>query len=251
MDLVLDPSMIAGLTLATMRTAAFAMATPAYPIPTSGRLAFAVAIGFFLAAPVADLSIGALAAAGVVNVAVGAGLGWLTGLVFGLFPMAGGILDLMSGMGVSSLFDPLQGVSAALFNRVLVLTASMVFLVLGGDNLLIHGLAMSVERIPLDGSMSMHAGLLAEIGSSLGIMVVAAIELALPAIAALFLAEVVLGLGSRFAPSANLFVLGLPLRFILALVSSSAVLTLFPETMGGVMRLMREAFVAGIRAFGG
>ena len=45
-------------------------------------------------------------------------------------------------------------------------------------------------------------------------MLVAAVEMAMPALAALFVAEVVLGIASRFAPQANIFLLGLPAKVI-------------------------------------
>lgn len=251
MELVVDPAWTAGLVLATIRAAVFAIATPVLPLPATGRLAMGLALGWFLAAPVDDLGLGGLVGAVFVNVVIGWALGFLSQMLFAVFPIAGGLLDVTSGLGIAALFDPVQGAQAALFNRLFALTAAAFFLAIGGHVALVHGLAVSVERIPLDGGIELDGGLAGFVLDTSTTMFVAAIELALPALAALFVAEIVLALGSRFAPQANLFILGLPLRILLVLFGGSTVLLLFPETAMGLLALMREAMANGIAGLGG
>jgi len=62
-----------------------------------------------------------------------------------------------------------------------------------------------------------------------------------PAIAALFVVEVLLGIASRFAPQANGFLLGIPAEIATALASVSAVLLLVPETMDGALNIIRDS----------
>jgi flagellar biosynthetic protein FliR len=120
--------------------------------------------------------------------------------------------------------------------------AMALFLVLGGDRLLASGLAVSFEAVAIDGTISLSGGL-AEIGVTLlGRMMIAAIELAMPALAALFIAEVVLGIAARFAPQSNVFLIGLPVKIFAAMASVTAVLLLVPETMDGVLNIVQETF---------
>lgn len=248
MDLALDAEWIAGLLLAMTRVAAFVVATPMLPrsIPVVGRAGVVVVLGFALTSPMPDTSVAALLAAATVNVGIGLVLGFLTGVVLHLFAVAGDVLDVTSGLSVAAVFDPLTGDRAAVFGRILPLAAITIFLAVGGLGALVQGLGASVAVIPLDGAIRLDAGLIDVAIGVTGRLLVAGIELALPAVAALFLSEVVLGLASRFAPQANVLMLGLPLKIIVLLTTVPLVLLLFPEAMAGMMEMTERMFVDGI-----
>jgi flagellar biosynthetic protein FliR len=246
LQLSLDAAWAAGLVLAITRVAGFVVASPLLgrAIPPVGRLALILSLGAFLADPVpGTLGLGGLLVAGVVNAAVGMVLGYLTGLLFHLFAVAGSLIDLTSGLSVAMLFDPTQGQQVSVFGRLFNLTALTILFALDGFELVVRGLALSVEAIPLAGSLDPQAGL-ADLALRLTArLLVAGAELAMPVMAALFLAEVVLGVASRFAPQANVFLLGMPLKIFIALSLLSVVLLLFPEAASGLMQTMRDTFV--------
>lgn len=248
MDLALDAEWIAGLLLAMTRVAAFVVATPMLPrsIPMVGRAGVVVVLGFALTSPMPDTSVAALLGAATVNVGIGLVLGYLTGVVLHLFAVAGDLLDVTSGLSVAAVFDPLTGDRAAVLGRMLPLAAVTIFLAVGGLGALVQGLAASVAVIPLDGAIRLDAGLIDVAIGVTGRLLVAGVELALPAVAALFLSEVVLGLASRFAPQANVLMLGLPLKIIVLLTTAPLVLLLFPEAMAGMMEMTERMFVDGI-----
>lgn len=253
MDVALDPAWSAGLLLAIMRSAGFVLSSPIFPqgVPGSARVAVSLALGLFFATPfLGAMTIGGLIGAALVNIVIGLLLGWLTSLVFAIFPVAGGLVDMTSGMGIAAVLDPNQGIQAALFNRLFTLTAVTMFLLIGGDHMMIHGIGLSLEMIPLHGTLDLSAGLIPFAINGIETMMVAGAELALPAVAALFLSEVVLGIASRFAPTANIFVLGLPLRILIMLSTVGITLSMFPSATQGAMRMMREALVAGLRGLG-
>ncbi|MEX0834450.1 MAG: flagellar biosynthetic protein FliR [Nitriliruptor sp.] len=248
MELALDAHWASGYLLAMIRVSAFVVATPLLPrsIPVVGRAGVVIVLGFALTSPMADTSVPALFGAAGVNVAVGLLLGFLTGVVLHLFTIAGDALDVTSGLSVAAVFDPLTGDRGAILGRLFPLAAVTIFLAVGGLGALVEGLAASVTAIPLDGAVRFDPGLVGVAIAITGRLLVAGVELALPAIAALFLSEVVLGLASRFAPQANVLMLGLPLKIILLLVTVGLVLLLFPEAMAGMMEMIERAFVDGI-----
>jgi flagellar biosynthetic protein FliR len=251
LDLSIDARFAVGLVLALTRVSAFVVASPVLSksVPMVGRLAFTVAVGFFLAAPVeAEPTLMALIAFAVINAVVGIVLGYLSGLVFHLFAVAGSLIDLNSGMSLATIYDPSQGESAAVFSRVFNIMALTIFVLAGGLHLMVGGLAISVEAIPLDGRIQMQDGLIELTLSLISRMVVAAIEVALPVLAALFLAEIVLGVAGRFAPQANLLLLGLPAKLLLTLSLIAVSFLLFPEAMDGVLGSVRDTFRDGIDA---
>lgn len=248
MELALDARWASGLLLAMIRVAAFVVATPLLPrsIPVVGRAGVVIVLAFALTSPMLDSSVPSLLAAATVNIVVGLVLGFLTGVVLHLFTIAGDVLDVTSGLSVAAVFDPLTGDRGAVLGRLFPLAAVTIFLVVGGLPALVRGMAASVQAIPLDGSVRLDPGLVTVAVEVTGRLLVAGVELALPAVAALFLSEVVLGLASRFAPQANVLMLGLPLKILLLLTTVGTVVLLFPEAMAGMMELMERTFVDAI-----
>ena len=254
MDIVVDAAWVSGMLLASIRVGAFVVASPIFgkAIPATGRMALVLVLGYVFATPVeGSLDLGSLIVAAVTNVAVGGFVGFLTGLIFTLFTVAGGLLDFTSSLSSAQIFDPLTGSQNPVFGRFLNLGALALFFVLGGDRLLIAGLGGTFELIGVTGSIDLSPGLATVGVTLLSRMMIAAVELAMPALAALFLVEVVLGIASRFAPQANVFLIGLPAKVVAALASVGAVVLLMPETMDGVMSIIAETFrdaMAGLGA---
>ena len=70
----------------------------------------------------------------------------------------------------------------------------------------------------------------------IGTFILAAIEIAAPVLAAMFLAEVALGLLTRAAPQLNPLQLGLPLKALLALMLTGLALPLLPAILPNLVR---------------
>lgn len=250
LNLAFDANWAFGLMLALARMAGFVIASPilSSAVPMPGRIATAFALAFFFAEPLAaEPTVPALAALVVVNSVVGIVLGYLTGMLFHLFVTAGNLIDVTSGLSAAALFDPLRAETSAPFGRLFNIAALAIFAAIGGLQLLVRGLALSLRAIPLDGSINPDGGLVTLTLRLFGQMIVAAAQLALPVLAALFLAEVVLGLAARFAPQANIFLLGLPAKLLVTFSVSGVVLLFFPEAMDHVLSVVEETFTNGLR----
>lgn len=253
LNLSLDAAWAAGLVLAMTRVAAFVVVSPwlSRAVPLPGRVTVVVALGLFFASPTeAPLTLAGLLGAGLANAAVGGVLGYLTGLVFHVFAVAGNLIDTISGLAVASVLDPTSGEQGAIFSQLFNLAGLALFFLAGGLELLVRGLALSIEAIALDGSLSPTSDLADLAVRHTGTLLLVAAELALPVLSALFLLELVLGIASRFAPQANVFLLGLPAKLLLTLVTAGVVLLLFPEALDGLLRIGRDTFVdalAGLR----
>lgn len=252
MELFLSLPDALGLTLSISRAGAFAAASPlTRALPVTGRLAFTLAVGFGLAEPaLGDPSTSDFFVATFTNVAVGITLGFLTGILIQAFQVAGSVVDLTSGLNASQIFDPLTGLQNSVFARLFNVAALCLWFVMGGDRLLVSGLGASIDAIPLDGTISASSGL-AEMAIDLGAMLLlSAVQLALPALAALFLTEVVFGIASRFAPQANVFALGLPSKLGAAMLSVGFVVARFPTVVDNGIADARDIIVTTLRGFG-
>jgi len=254
MTLALDANWMAGLLFAMTRVAGFVVASPFFPrsVPMPARVAVVMTLGFFLASPVTNgTDVVGLISSAVMNAAIGITLGFLTGLMFHLFAVAGGLVDFSAGLSAGAIFDPSLGEQSTVFERMFSLTALTMFYVLGGLGLVATGLAGSVRAIALDGSIAPDGQLADMAVQALSRFLAVGLEISMPAVAALFLIEVVLALASRFAPQANVFLLGMPLKILVALGTLGVVTMIFPEAVDGLMAAVRDAFNDGVIALRG
>jgi flagellar biosynthesis protein FliR len=253
MELTLDPMALAGYAAAMARVGAFAASSPFIKaFPRTGRYAFTLAVGLALAEPLpAATSVSQLMAWTGMNVAIGLILGFLTGILLHAFEVAGALIDIMSGLNVSQVFDPLTGNHNAVMAKAFNMTAVAIWLTLGGHRLAVESLAATVELIPLDGSIRLSSSLAGVATELVAAMLRAAVELGLPSIAALFVAEVAFGLAAKFAPQANIFAIGLPAKLVAALASVGLVFAGFPTAVAASLDSTKELVITTVRGLGG
>ncbi len=244
LDIVINADWVAGMLLASIRVAGFVIASPIFKaFPATGRLLLVIVLGYTFADPISGSGdIATLLVGGFTNAVVGLTLGFLTGIIFYLFTVGGALIDFTSSLSAAAIFDPISSGQVTIFGRIFNLMAIAMFLLLGGDHLLVAGIGVSFDAVGVTGTISLAGGLGDIALGLMGRMMIAAIEMAMPALAALFIAEVVLGIAARFAPQSNVFLIGLPVKIFAALASIGAVLLLVPETLDGVLGIMEDTF---------
>lgn len=225
---------VLGIVLATLRTGAFAAASPILGkvMPTPARMAFAIAVALAVAKPVGHIpGIPGLAGAAVVNLGVGLFLGFISGLPFYAFGVAGNFLELGAGLSAAQVLDPTGNHNSGVLEGMFNMTALAILLLIGGDRLLVEGLAMSVHAVGFLGVAHVPGGLTAMAINSLGSMLLAGLTLAAPVMAAIFVADLALAALARFSPKSNAFMIGLPLKLLVTFLLLGAVVTIFPATV--------------------
>lgn len=246
MTLLVDPAMVVGYLLALLRTTAWVMITPPFGtrmvstrIKVGLAAALTLAVGSRLQSQAVALDGGALISAAVVQVAIGLVLGFVGVVVFAAVQAAGAMLDLFGGFAMAQVFDPQSNVSTSLFGRFYNLLAVTLLFTIGGHLLLVRGFLRSFDAVPATG---LRAGNVARLLThDLGLLLVSALEIAAPLLAALFLADVALGLLSRAAPEMHVFVLGLPVKILLTLTLTGVALPLLPGAVAGLVdRIVHE-----------
>lgn len=254
LDFTIDGAWATGLFLALARVTAYVVAAPqlARALPLPGRLAFVVGIGSFLAAPVPGVTtLAELFGVAFGNVGVGIALGFLTGILFQAFVSAGGLADVASNLSVAAVFDPSQGERAAVFGRLVHQTGAALLVVTGGLGVLAVTLAWSVEAVPLGVIPAADPGLATLAIRGVSSLMVLAAELALPVLGGLFLIELALGVASRFAPQAQVFLIGLPAKILVAFGLIGATTLMLPGAVSSYLAFVRETAVAVLRGLGG
>lgn len=147
---------------------------------------------------------------------VGMALGLGVALVLAGADAAGQLVGQASGLMAAELFDPTQNENVSLFSRVLFLTAVAIFVLIGGHRLVMAALLDTFRTMP-PGS-AVWRGSLAETFVTLASQsLTLGVRAAAPALAALLLANLVLGLIGRTLPQLNIFLVGFGLNAMLAL----------------------------------
>lgn len=240
MTIELAPALLSGYLLALVRAGAWVFVAPPFgnrTIPTTVKVglsaALALAVGPRLASQAVPLEVGSLIPAAALQVAAGLALGFLGVLLFSAVSMAGGLVDLFSGFSVAQLFDPGTGASVSLFGRFYGVLATTLLFAIDGHLLLVRGFLTSFDAAPLTSlSLAEMARVLTE---DAGTFFLAAVEIAAPLLAALFLAEAALGLLARAAPQMNVFLLGLPLKILLTLSLAGLAIPLLPDAVSSLL----------------
>lgn len=230
--------------LATVRAGAWLVVAPPFngrsiPAPVKALLAvaFALPMTSHLAGHLPPIDMPSILGAVVVQVAVGAGLGFVVYLLMAAIQAAGSLIDLFGGFTLASAFDPLSLSQTAVFGRLHQFLTVLLLLVTDAHLIVLQGFFRSYEAIPLDGSLPMSS-LSSALVVGMGGFFVAALEIAAPLIGVLFLADVGLGLLTKVAPSLNAFQLGFPLKILMTLLLAGLTFPLLP---GFVAELARRA----------
>jgi flagellar biosynthesis protein FliR len=196
------------------------------PILSSGVL---IARAKFLAAAAFAVALTPIAAKGyavpqdplgfagalVQEAGVGIAFALALGVLMAAVQAGASLLDTLVGFSFGSLVDPLTGVQAAVLGQIYTMFALMVFVLVNGVELTVAGLAKSYELVPL-GSFPSGAALGRLALDSCMAVPVIGLELIGPVLIAVVLADGAFGLMARAVPQMNVFVIGLPVKVIVA-----------------------------------
>jgi flagellar biosynthetic protein FliR len=241
MPITVGAGWLVGLLLAMVRVGVFSLASPILSgvLPKAGRGAFAIAVAVALARPVTPQpDLPGLLAAGGVNAAVGLVLAFVSGLPFYAFDVAGNIVELGAGLAAAQILDPSGDHTAGVLVNMFRMAALAILLAVGGERILVRGLALSLDAVPLQGLTHLPGGVTGLLVNGVGALMVSGVALAAPILAAIFLADLALAALARFAPQTNAFVIGLPLKLLVALMLLGAVVAIFPGVVDQMLATM-------------
>jgi flagellar biosynthetic protein FliR len=201
----------------------------------------------FLRGSIPSIETSDIIASAALQVFVGGALGFITLLLFAAVQAAGDLLDVFGGFTLAMAFDPLSLSQSSIFGRFYNLMAVTLLFASDGHQLILRGFMQSYEAMPLDASFSMETFSRLLI-SGVGEMFLAALQIAGPLIAVLFLTDVAFGLLNRVAPARNAFQLGFPAKILLVLTLAGTAIAILPRALDG---LVQKAVSAVVQLTGG
>jgi flagellar biosynthetic protein FliR len=180
----------------------------------------------------------AFASLAVKEAIIGFAFGLIAQFLFAAFQTAGAFIDITAGFAIAQTFDPSANVSTSILGRWYNLVAVAAFLALGGHQLLVAGVVRSFTLAPPLASPDLGAVVVGVLAQADDILLVV-VQIAAPIIGALLITDVTLGVISRSVPQMNVFIVGLPLKIIVALAGTAILL---PALIGLTNSLSGQMF---------
>lgn len=200
-------------------------------------LAFAVTPGLGGDVPV---SFWALAVNVVTQVLIGAGMGFVTYLLFQAIATAGSLIDMFGGFALAQGFDPLGLTMNTVFGKFHQMLATMLLFATGGHLLVIGGLLKTFTFLPVGTSPEL-SGPTDMLVTAMGMFFTTAVQIALPMIAVLFIADLGLALLTKVAPQLNAINVMFPAKIGLTLLLLGLSFPVLPEAMERLVELANQA----------
>lgn len=192
-------------------------------VPARIRLGLALVLTLVIAPALPAVpTVDPLSTAGVMTtfhqLLIGLAMGFTLQLTFSAFTHGGQIVAMQMGLGFASMVDPQNGVQVPVVSQFYIVLATLTFLALNGHLALIEVLAESFRTIPI-APVGIALSSVWDLIGWAGTMFAGAMRIALPAVAALLVANLAFGVMTRAAPQINIFAVGFPLTLILGLLA--------------------------------
>jgi flagellar biosynthetic protein FliR len=251
-----EPGKLMLLVLVLSRVSGLVMIAPVYgsaEVPMKLRALFALTLTLLIApvqfnsTPPAATTLLDFSTYIAIELALGFVLGLGIWIHLQAFQLAGQIVSQASGLSLADVFLPNQDTSIPVVSHLLDLCALAVFVALGGHRLAMEGFLETFAAIPPG-----HGALGPEIVETLNAVVAQSFQLgvrvAAPALSALLLATLVLGLIGRTLPQLNVMALGFGINAMLALavlsLSLGAAAWALEDELAGVLDGILKGLVA-------
>jgi flagellar biosynthetic protein FliR len=251
--MAMSQSAFAGFLLAVARTAGFVLVAPPFAsrgVPARAKAAIAIGLALPLSvwtAPVAPpLDSPELLGLVLLQVFAGVAFGFVIYLAVTAIQSVGDLVDLVGGFNMAVALDPLSGVQTSIMGRLHQLLAITLLVATDLHLTVLQGFTRSMQLMPLP-SLSL-ADLAEALSQQVSGLFVAAVQVAGPVIAVMFVADIILGLLTRAAPALNAFALGFPLKILLTMVLVGLLVPVLPGVLG---QRIEEAALTVVRMAGG
>src|ERR1700723_2379312 len=230
-----------------LRISGFVLTAPAASeatVPGQVKIVLILALAFLLA-PLVEVppSLSIFSAAGViaavVELLIGVSIGMVVQLTFEALIFAGQSISLTMGLGFATLVDPQHGAQVPVLGQMFMIFGTLTYLAINGHLMLLGALAQSFHTLPIgahfDQGIFLSVVLWGAHVFDTGLLI------ALPAVIALVIVNLALGVVTRAAPQLNLFGIG----FTITLMSGFFVLLAgLDGIMSGITALINSALQA-------
>ncbi|MDT8438380.1 MAG: flagellar biosynthetic protein FliR [Wenzhouxiangellaceae bacterium] len=241
--------------LVLFRVGGLVMVAPVFgsrSLPMQVRVMLAVGLTlalFPIVPPVPVIDPVSLAGAIVIfqQILIGAATGLILQLAFDAVVIGIQTVSMSMGLGFAIMVDSASGVQVPTMSQFHLILATLLFLAMNGHLLLVQLLIDSFATLPV-GSTGLDRDAFWMVAGWGSTVFAGAVKVALPAVTAVLIANVSIGVISRAAPTLNLFAIGLPSTILVGMVMLLITLPSFGQS---VTWLIERALETITRMIGG
>ena len=233
--------------LASIRIIAWLALVPPFAgraVPVMAKVVLSLGLAFAVVPSVeagtVPIGTGELLLTALTQVVVGSALGLVTYVLLAAIATAGSLVDTFGGFQLAQGFDPLAMNMNTVFGKLHQMLAVMMLFATGGHLLVLGGLLRTFEMLPLGESPELD-GAAHVLVTAFGMFFLTAVQIALPLIAVLFVADLGLALLTKVAPHLNAINVMFPAKIGLTLLLLGLSFPVLPEAVSRLVTLANEA----------
>jgi flagellar biosynthetic protein FliR len=233
--------------LASLRIISWLFLVPPFAgktVPTPAKIVLSMGLSFAVAPSVASAGVPTgqlqLMVVAFTQVLVGLSLGFVTMLLLGAIAAAGSLIDVFGGFALAQAFDPLSMQMNTVFGKFHQMLATMLLFATGGHLVVIGGLLKTFEFLPL-GESPKFDGTPQMLITAFSMFFMTALQIALPMIAVLFIADLGLALLTKVAPQMNALNVMFPAKIGLTLLLVGLSFPVLPEATERLVAMVNDA----------
>ncbi len=247
MNILIAGQPVLALVLASVRIVAWLVVVPPFSskaVPIAAKVVLSLGLAVTVAPAMAQSPVPVdtwgFVATSVTQAGIGLGMGFVTSLLFAAIAAAGSLLDLFGGFSLAQGYDPLGMNMTTVMGKFHQMLATVLLFVSGGHLLVIGGLLRTFELLPI-GRAPEVAGAYQVLTRAFGVFFVTAVQVALPMVAVLFLADLGLALMTKVAPQLNAINVMFPAKIGLTLLLVGLSFPVLPGVVESLVELSLEA----------
>jgi len=236
--------------LASIRIVAWLVVVPPFStraVPTLAKTLLALGLALAITPRLAERPAPAgsveLFVSALQEAAIGATLGFLTYLLFAAVQAAGDLVDLFGGFSLAAAFDPLSMNMNSVHGKLFSMLATMLLFASGAHLLVIGGLLRSFDTLPV-GAPWQLAGVTHVVTVAFSMFFTTAVQIALPLVGVLFVADLGLALLTKVAPQLNAISIMFPAKIGLTLLVVGLSFAVLPDALMRLLERLSDALGA-------
>jgi flagellar biosynthetic protein FliR len=248
--ITLDGAPLIAYVLASIRLAAWLLIVPPFSsraVPTLVKALLALGLALTVAPDLRGtqppVDAGPLMVVAVQEMLIGATMGVITFMVFAAVQAAGDLIDVFGGFSLAAAFDPLSMNMNSVHGKLFSMLGMMLLFASDAHLLVIGGLLRSFEAIPL-GTVWQPSSGADVVATVFSIFFASAVQIALPVVAVLFVADLGLALLTKVAPQLNAIGIMFPAKIGLTLLVVGMSFAVLPDALTRMVEVISEATAA-------
>lgn len=195
-------------------------------IPMIAKLGLSILIAFILAPGIIPSTVldfdnyFQLTYYGINEFIIGIIIGFVGFLFFTAIYLAGTIIDTQIGFGMVNVMDPHTNSQIPIMGGFYNILFTLIFLAVNGHHFIIRSLVHSYRLIPIGQGIVFNEDLISHITIVMTEVFIFAVKLGAPVLAILLIVDILLGVLARSMPEMNVFIVGMPLKIGVGIVTS-------------------------------